>query len=111
MLRTAIDSKAYISFRYLQARRIGPFFDPDVAFLEDVALFFQDQFPAAVALVVADTALADLLHIQGHFPGQAIDGLVATAALTGGESQAQIQEQQARRNGPKGMIVFPVRNR
>ena len=26
MLRTAIDSKAYISFRYLQARRIGPFF-------------------------------------------------------------------------------------
>ena len=25
MLRTAIDSKAYISFRYLQARRIGPF--------------------------------------------------------------------------------------
>ena len=74
MLRTAIDSKAYISFRYLQARRIGPFFDPDVAFLEDVALFFQDQFPVAVALVVADTALADLLHIQGHFPRQAIDG-------------------------------------
>ena len=34
MLRTTIDSKVYISFRYLQARRIGPFFDPDVAFLD-----------------------------------------------------------------------------
>ena len=42
MLRTAIDIKAHISFRHLQAWRIRPFLDPDVAFLEDVAVSFQD---------------------------------------------------------------------